>query len=135
MLKTPEDFGRIDRDTVAAGSGFQGNVWASEVVSWIAEWRVFVLRGEVLDVRQYAGHWSLPIHPDWIMAAVRVYKNAPVAYAMDVGRLDDGRWALVEVNDAYDLGTYGLEVEGYARMLSARWGELVGVEDMLREAD
>lgn len=36
---------------------------------------------------------------------------------------------LVEVNDGFSLGSYGLWHDLYARLLSARWAELVGVSD------
>ena len=56
----------------------------------------------------------------------------PEGFAMDFGVTDDGRTLLIEVNDGYSLGTYGLEATLYARLLSARWAELNGTEDELK---
>lgn len=42
---------------------------------------------------------------------------------------DDGRTLLIEVNDGYALGCYGLFYIDYAKLLSARWAELTGTED------
>ncbi|MBQ8961536.1 MAG: hypothetical protein IJ071_10060 [Ruminococcus sp.] len=36
---------------------------------------------------------------------------------------------LIEVNDGYALGCYGLFYIDYAKLLSARWAELTGTED------
>jgi len=37
---------------------------------------------------------------------------------------------LVEVNDGYSLGSYGLFHIHYAKLLSARWSKRVGPEDL-----
>lgn len=34
------------------------------------------------------------------------------------------------LNDAYSLGTYGLEDYKYAKLLSARWSQLLNREDI-----
>ena len=41
----------------------------------------------------------------------------------------DGRTLLVEFNDAYSLGAYGLADIYYAKLISARWSQLLGVKD------
>lgn len=55
--------------------------------------------------------------------------GAPAGYAADFGVTGDGRTLLVEINDGYPLGCYGLQHNLYAQLLSARWAELVGTED------
>lgn len=57
--------------------------------------------------------------------AVASYVDAPQGYAVDFGLARDGRTLLVEVNDGYALGAYGLEPHAYAHLLAARWYELV----------
>ena len=37
--------------------------------------------------------------------------------------------SLIEVNDGYALGCYGLFYIDYTKLLSARWAELTGTED------
>lgn len=46
-------------------------------------------------------------------------------YGIDFGVLDDGRTALVELNDGYALGNYGLAAEAYLALCIARWEQLV----------
>jgi hypothetical protein len=36
---------------------------------------------------------------------------------------------MVEVNDGYALGAYGLMPLAYAKFLAARWAQLAGTED------
>ncbi len=128
---------RDDRIRVAA-HGDAVPVWASDPVSFISEYRCFVMGGEVLGVRPYKGDWSAFPDPSVIrdMASVLARSGigpgpggaavpAPAALAIDVGVTAPGRTALVEVNDSFALGSYGLDSVLYARMISARWMEMV----------
>lgn len=104
-------------------------VLCSEPIDLVAEWRCFVRYGSVLDVRPYSGDWHYRYDAAVIDGIVRDYASAPAGYAADVGVTRDGRTLLVEVNDGYALGCYGLQHNLYAKLLSARWAELVGVPD------
>ena len=118
------------KDLVACGMcGEDTEVYCSEPVAFVAEWRCFVMRGQILDVRPYRGSWRAGFDARVIAEAVDAYTSAPAGYGMDFGVTEDGRTLLVEVNDGYALGSYGLEHHAYARLLSARWAELVGVDD------
>ncbi len=64
-----------------------------------------------------------------VCSAVKNYATAPAAYAMDFGVTDSGATILVEVNDGYSLGNYGLDSLLYAKLLSARWAELTNTID------
>ena len=121
---------RTARDLSGCGSrGSDPEVLCSEPVDFAAEWRCFVRYGSILDVRPYAGDWHVHFDGDVVDAAVGAYRSAPAGYAMDFGVTVDGRTLLVEVNDGYALGCYGLQHNLYAKLLSARWAELVGVPD------
>ena len=104
-------------------------VLCSEPVGFQAEWRAFVRYGTVWDVRPYRGDWRCRYDPDVIQRAVSGYREAPAGYGMDFGVTEDGRTLLVEVNDGFSLGSYGLDPLQYAKLLSARWCELVGIHD------
>ncbi len=104
-------------------------VVCSEIVEFLREWRVFVRYGKVLDVRPYYGDWRQQYDSATIENAVTDFISAPAGYAMDFGVTSDGRTLLVEVNDGYSLGNYGLPALDYAKLLSARWCELVGIHD------
>ena len=55
-----------------------------------------------------------------------------MACSMDICYTRDGRTLLVELNDAYSLGCYGLPGVLYAKLISARWSQLLGREDEYR---
>lgn len=104
-------------------------VLCSEVVSFCREWRAFVRYGTIWDVRPYRGDWSCQYDPEVIEQAVKHYINAPAGYAMDFGVTESGKTLLVEVNDGFALGSYGVDPVQYAKLLSARWCELVSIKD------
>ena len=102
-------------------------VWLSEVVAFVAEWRYFVLRREIVGVGHYHGDPLCAPDPAAVRAAVERYDECPAAYVIDFGVLRDGRTVLIEVNDGFSFGCYGLDSFEHARMLEARWREMVGL--------
>ena len=71
--------------------------------------------------------------PEVIRKAVQDYKTAPAGYSLDFGLTDTGKTLLIEVNDGYALGSYGLFYIDYAKLLAARWAELTGTEDEYKD--
>lgn len=49
-----------------------------------------------------------------------------ICYVLDVGLMDN-KTTLVEFNDFYSIGNYGLFPDEYANMLMKRWSELRNV--------
>lgn len=104
-------------------------ILCSELVDFIAEWRVFVRYGKILDVRPYRGDWKAHYNPRVIENAIKVYVTAPNAYGIDFGVTSSGETLLVEVNEGYALGCYGLFPHLYAKLLITRWTELTDALD------
>ena len=121
---------RSPKDLIGCGSCYENaECLCSEVVNFVAEWRVFVRYGKIIDVRPYKGDWRVHFDYRVIEDAVNKYVTAPKGYAIDFGVTDDGRTLLIEVNDGYALGSYGLFYPDYAKLLSARWAELTNTPD------
>ena len=121
---------RSPKDLIGCGiQGVNQDVYCSEIVKFEAEWRCFVRYGHILSVRPYKGDWRKHYDYKVIENAVKEFTSAPVGYAIDFGLTDDGRTLLIEVNDGYALGCYGLFYIDYAKLLSARWAELTETED------
>ena len=95
----------------------------SDVVPFVSEYRVFVLDRQIVGVRFYKGDWSVAPSRQTVEAAVAAYPG-PIAHTVDVGITSEGKTLIVEVNDGFAMGTYGLSGEIYARMLEARWEEM-----------
>lgn len=104
-------------------------VLCSEPVNFIAEWRVFVRYGKILDIRPYKGDWKVHYDPSVIEDAIKAYTTAPNSYGIDFGVTSGGETLLVEVNEGYALGCYGLFPHLYAKFLITRWAELTNTLD------
>lgn len=120
-------------------SGEDYEVWVSEHVPIAAEWRCFIMYDRILDIRpyglvsggDYSGyryHYDYSIVHDMLESFIK-WDDRPDACSMDICVTTDGRTLLVEMNDAYALGCYGLHSLFYARFLSARWSQLMNRED------
>lgn len=60
--------------------------------------------------------------------AIDDYENsglAPKAYGIDFGVLDTGETVLIEVNEGYSLGNYGLDDKDYTELIETRWNEII----------
>jgi hypothetical protein len=106
-------------------------VWVSEPVSWVSEVRYYVLEGEIFGEGRYDdGPDDAPLpDPEVVREMASRFgasPGAPVAFALDVGVLESGLTALVEVNDAWALGFYSgtLEPRQYVQLLMRRWQQL-----------
>jgi len=110
-------------------------VWVSDVVEWKSECRYFVNRGQVVGVGHYKGDPLTLPNGHVVRHAVREYEasgEAPVAYTIDFGVLQSGDTALVEVNDGFAFGVYGLNALKHARMLEDRWSQMVDLPLLFR---
>lgn len=99
-------------------------VWLSPVMDFVSEYRCCVLKGAILGVNIYKGDWSKAPSRKVVEGAVAAWKGQPVAWTLDVGVTSNGETLLVEVNDGYSFGSYGLPSTLYAQMIEARWEEL-----------
>lgn len=122
------------KDLVGTGTcGVNKDVYCSEIVNIEAEWRCFVRYGQILDVRPYKGNYHKVLYDyNVIEDCVKQFKSAPAGYALDFGVTDKGKTILIEFNDGYALGSYGLLYYDYTKLLSARWAELTGTDDCCR---
>lgn len=118
------------------------DVLVSEPLDICAEWRCFILYDEIVDVRPYGllldiSRKSYKYHYDFkvldsMLEAFISWEKRPTACSLDICVTKDGQTLLVEINDVYALGCYGLASIFYAKLISARWSELLGVKDEYR---
>jgi hypothetical protein len=106
-------------------------VSVSKPMAWNSEWRCFVLGDEILDVRPYSGDWHLVPSKAYVEEVVEAMgsgtqlRPSPIAYAVDFGvDKHSNQTSVIECNDAWALGSYGLRPTLYAQMLIHRWAEL-----------
>ncbi len=135
IFATDQDFheiGNISRNQ---------RVWCSEIVSWLSEFRVYVIKSQIVSIDHYSGSADIALDPSTLDSALSAYHSsgeAPLAYGIDFGVLKYGQTALVEANDGYALGAYNISSSAYTDLLMTRWSELVseiGANESLSDAD
>ena len=99
-------------------------VICADPVAFVSEYRGFILRGALVGLRHYKGDPLIFPDPGVIRTALRMHASAPAGYAMDFGVTDAGETCVVEINDGYSSGAYGLSPRRYAAVIAARWDEL-----------
>lgn len=127
-----------------------------EPIDILSEYRVYVHDGDILGVKHYYGDWSVAPDVDFVKEVIKNYKPSPVAYGVDIGvkyrygkyfkpptppdpngvYIENKNSFVIEVNDACNLGNYGLDSIHYGEMLVARWLEIVAtprVDDKINE--
>ncbi|MDR2237894.1 MAG: ATP-grasp domain-containing protein [Chryseobacterium sp.] len=103
-------------------------IYCSPIVTWKAEYRVFVNHSKIVGMQLYDGDENEQPDMDIIRNAVNDLENSEektCGYGIDFGILSNGKTALVEWNDGYALGSYGLDKELYTDLLIARWSEIL----------
>ncbi|MFB7473557.1 ATP-grasp domain-containing protein [Kitasatospora sp. NPDC056184] len=90
-------------------------VLVSDIVAFASEYRLFVLDGEVRTASRYAVAGALAVSPEVgpdvlaFAADVLAAGGLPSAAVVDVGRIADGSWAVVEANPAWASGGYACD--------------------------
>jgi len=133
-LGDPDHLSPHDREQYNAFLALSADtpVWVCEPVTWLSEFRYYVVDGEVRGEGRYDDAPDEMPAPDIRqvaeMASIMAGSaGAPIAFGLDVGVLDSGETALIECNDAWALGYYRgtLSQREYIEMLWRRWEQLV----------
>ncbi len=97
------------------------------------EWRVYVHNHKIVDVKNYSGDLFGVPDSSYINKVITENKvfGFPIAYVIDVGRLDMPLSAqlfdnvIIEYNDMWAIGNYGVPNDLYLKLLKDRYFEIV----------
>jgi len=96
-------------------------IYVSDIMHFQSEWRVYIHDNKIEAICNYKGDPTLFPNVSNVYAMIHSWKG-PKCYVLDIG-VSDGMTLLVEFNDFYSIGNYGLFPEKYVEMLIARWNE------------
>ena len=97
----------------------------SEVVDFISEYRCFVHHKKLIGIQNYMGDFTMFPDINIIEGILNDFKTSIVAYTIDVGVTKEGKTLLIEIQDAWSIGNYGLEGKTYAKFLRDRWIQIM----------
>lgn len=114
------------------GAGNQTEIIVVEPVNFVHEWRIYIVNGWMTQISDAPGGktgcFPNPAYVGGMVARLNKanIEHVPAAYSLDIGVLDTGQVALVEINDAYSLGAYGdITAAKYWEVIGTRWKQLM----------
>lgn len=83
--------------------------FVSEPISIASEWRCFVYRGSLKDIKNYNGDpWLMPSRK-FVNECIEKIGNEIIAYTLDVAVTSDNKSVVIEVHNFVSCGLYGFE--------------------------
>lgn len=124
------------KDLVGCGNCHEDyEVLCCDAVDIKREWRGFMIYDELADIRPYQGDYHYHFDAGVVDQVVDTFKtipNRPMGCSIDFAVIErEGmeQTIFLEMNDGYALGNYGLVPIKYAKLISARWSQLLDRED------
>ena len=109
------DYYEIYNDTV---------ILLSDPIDIVSEYRCFVHEDELKGIQYYLGDFTVYPNTEYIKEMISSYMSPNCAYTLDVGITTSGETLLIEVNDMWAIGSYGMDAKTYALMCVRRMREI-----------
>jgi len=120
------------------GVDYSKPIYTSEVLDIQSEYRTYIHRHDIVSCLRYKGDYSKAPDRKVIEDMLYAVRNTkmPIAYSIDVGIISTGETVLIECNDGFALGNYGVPARHYAEMNRDRWYQMIndlkGYEGMFK---
>lgn len=118
------------------------DLYVTDVLGYIrSEWRVYVRNGEIKSINPYGGFdyddqhsYDFKLDVGKVHDMIMDLKDQPIAYTLDVAvtctydpmdEYFESDTVLIEVNDMWAIGDYGIDEYEYFMGLLARWKEIM----------
>jgi hypothetical protein len=100
-------------------------VYITAVLPEIAsEYRCFVHEDKLVGIQHYLGDFKIFPSIHMIEDMISSYKSSNCAYTLDVGVMEHGSTVLIEVNDMWAIGSYGMNAKDYTLACVRRMREI-----------
>lgn len=91
-----------------------------------SEWRIYIRDHKMIDARNYSGDFMIGPNYQYVHEVIKENKTSfPCAYTIDVGILESNENVVIEYNDMWSIGNYGIPNDLYLRALRARYFEII----------
>jgi hypothetical protein len=91
-----------------------------------SEWRCYINNHKLEYIANYSGDILVNVNGLYLMSVINSNKDTfPCAYTIDIGILTNGENVVIEYNDMWAIGNYGIPNDIYLRMLKNRYLEII----------
>ena len=92
----------------------------------ISEWRLYVHNDKIIDARNYCGEFIVSPNYEYAMMVISNNRGKfPCAYTLDIAVLENNENVVVEFNDMWAIGNYGIPNDIYLKALKDRYFQIV----------
>ena len=98
----------------------------SELIHLLAEWRLFMHKGKILDCKQYMGSWESRFDEAFVKEMVASIPKSIIpytSYTVDIGLTDANSTVLIEAHNFISCGLYGFEHPNLYKMVKTAYLE------------
>lgn len=98
----------------------------SELINLLAEWRLFIHKGKILDCKQYMGSWESRFDVAFVKEMVASIPKSIIpytSYTVDIGLTDANSTVLIEAHNFISCGLYGFEHPNLYKMVKTAYLE------------
>lgn len=98
----------------------------SELINLLAEWRLFIHKGKILDCKQYMGSWESRFDGAFVKEMVASIPKSIIpytSYTLDIGLTDANSIVLIEAHNFISCGLYGFEHPNLYKMVKTAYLE------------
>lgn len=98
----------------------------SELIHLLAEWRLFIHKGKILDCKQYMGSWESRFDEAFVKEMVASIPKSIIpytSYTVDIGLTDANSIVLIEAHNFISCGLYGFEHPNLYKMVKTAYLE------------
>lgn len=108
-----------------------------DVVKWKSEWRYYCFDHTFYESAFYNGDQTVQPDEDVVKEILKAFaKERKWPAVVDIGVLDDGTTALVEINEAFSIGYYeGITPQLYQMIICKRWRHLSGFDEVIEQQE
>ncbi len=109
---------------------FKDSVSCQEIVEFESEYRVYIHKDRgILGIKHYLGDPYITPDKSFVdeiynLSKINLTQNS---YTLDIGIDDKGINYLIEINDGWAVGNYGLDPVDYFSFVKARWLQITGI--------
>lgn len=97
----------------------------SQLIDIVSEYRCYIIDRKIVGCYNYLGDFYQYPNLKLVDEMISDFEDAPIGYSIDIAVLKNGETCLIECNDGWSLGNYGLEPKLYTRLLTERWIEIL----------